>query len=200
MKWEDPQVLVGRVDGFAAFLERQMRAAQEPDRVGAPPTSNPRGVLAALRSALSGDKRDFMRAMPHVAEFLGEEEHDSDRWLFVTGALCGWHPKPGALRSQSLGEAAAPLREKSGSMTSHFAALLACHERDLPAHLRKIVGLLRANDTPVSWRQLLHDLALHGGWSHPERRVQERWARDFYRKNSDDAKSGFDFDPDLSTD
>lgn len=174
-----------RINDFGAWLERVLRAAQAPETSDAARQSNgvsenPRAMLAALRRGLSGREESRGPLWPYVGQYLGEYEHPSDRWFFVVGALAGWHPQPNAPRSQSLGEAARVLRDSSDSMTAHFAALLACDERDLPHHLRHIVALLAAHDMPVNWLQLLQDLALTT-WRHPDRRVQSRWARDFYR-------------------
>jgi CRISPR system Cascade subunit CasB len=145
---------------------------------------------------LNGREESRGPMWPYVGKYLGEHEHPSDRWFFVVGALAGWHPQPDAPRYQSLGEAARVLREEgSESMNAHFAALLACDERDLPHHLRHIVGLLegRKPKVPVNWLQLLHDLALTG-WNHPDRRVQSKWARDFYRDKNSSVETSADED------
>lgn len=169
-----------RVNKFGGWLERVCRAASSPETSDEARAENPRAVLAALRQGLSGRAEARGPLWPYVADYLGEREHPSDRWFFVVGALAGWHPQIDAPPFQSLGAAARVLRGQSDSMTMHFAALLACDERDLPHHLRRITALLAAENTPVNWLQLLHDLALTG-WNHPERKVQSRWARDFYR-------------------
>lgn len=170
-----------RIDAFCKWLEDVLRAAHSSEpfataRLG----GNPRAILADLRRGLNGRVESQGQLWPHVGRFMGEKEEPSDRWFFVVAALAAWHPQPGAPRGQSLGAAASVLRESSASMTAHFAALLACDERDLPHHLRHITALLAAKDAPVNWHQLLHDLALTS-WRHPERKVQSRWARDFYR-------------------
>jgi CRISPR system Cascade subunit CasB len=175
-----------RVEAFGRWLEGVLQAAQAPEtsdgaRKNAGLRENPRGVLAHLRRGLNGREESRGPLWPYVAKHLGEQEDPSDRWFFVVGALAGWHPQTGAPRFQSLGEAARVLRDSSESMNAHFASLLACDERDLPHHLRHITALLAAHDTPVNWLQMLRDLALHSGWRHPDRRVQARWARDFYR-------------------
>jgi CRISPR type I-E-associated protein CasB/Cse2 len=175
-----------RANEFGGWLERVMRAAQTPEISDAARGTeysgqNPRGILAALRRGLSGREESRGPLWPYVAKYLDEREHATDRWFFVVGALAGWHPLTGAPKYQSLGEAARVLRDGSESMNAHFAALLACDERDLPHHLRHITALLAAHDTPVNWLRLLYDLVLDQGWRHPDRKVQSRWARDFYR-------------------
>lgn len=146
---------------------------------------NPRAVLADLRRGLNGSPQLRGPMWKHVAPYLGEYDHPTDRWFFVVGALAAWHPQIGAPAFQSFGTAARVLHEKSDSAADRFAALLACDERDLPQHLRQITGLLAASDIPVNWLQLLQDMVLTQ-WSHPERKVQSKWARDFYRDRYSD--------------
>lgn len=178
----------GRVEAFGKRLNQVMRAAQEPDKSGVAPGENHRAILAELRTGLN---EDHTRLWQHVGPYLTENEHPADRWFFVVGALAGWHPMPGANKGQSLGAAMRewtqnPDNKVSESAKSYFAALLACHERDLAQHLRRIIGLLRGekNKTPIHWQTLLYDLVVIG-WSHSDRPVQERWARDFYRSIND---------------
>lgn len=168
-----------RVEKFTAWLRNVCLACTNSE---SHPVhgENPRAILAALRRGLNGNVDARGAMWKYVAPYLGECDHPTDQWFFVVGALAAWHPQAGAPGFQSLGAAAHVLHDKSDSAADRFAALLACDERDVPQHLRQIVGLLAASDTPVNWMQLLHDLALTG-WNHPERKVQSRWARDFYR-------------------
>jgi CRISPR system Cascade subunit CasB len=183
--------LENRVKGFSRRIETLLLAADGADRPDAARKENPRAVLASLRQGLSGEPRDFGPMMPVVAPYLSEHANrrDSERWFFVVGALAGWHWKsrePGTPK-ESLGKTASRLREKSQSIDAHFAALLACREDDLHRHLRHIVGLLKGNNNAVDWQELLRDLTLTG-WSHPERYVQLKWAKDFYRDKSSQIK------------
>lgn len=168
-----------RVEKFTGWLRSVCTACANPE-IHLPHGENPRAILAELRRGLNGSSEARGSMWKYVAPYLGEREHPSDQWFFVVGALAAWHPQIGASAYQSLGVASRVLHEQSDSAANRFAALLACDEQDLPGHLRQIVGLLGANDIPVNWLQLLHDLALTG-WNHPERKVQSRWARDFYR-------------------
>lgn len=59
----------------------------------------------------------------------------------------------------------------------HFVALLDSDREDLPRRLRQVVSLLKATDLGLDWELLLADLRR---WEHPLRRVQRRWARDFW--------------------
>lgn len=55
--------------------------------------------------------------------------------------------------------------------------LLDADETQLPFRLRQAVRFLQSNRMPVNWPRLLEDLLY---WTHPERRVQRRWARSYF--------------------
>ncbi len=140
-----------------------------------------RGALAELRSGLGRAPGEAPRMHRHVVPFIGEATWPSDRWFYVVGALFAWHPRhePG----RSLGECFGSLRRADGiseSAEARFVALLGSHPDDLPGRLREAIGLLRSADSAPApdWVRLLRDLTQ---WDHPDRYVQMRWARDFYR-------------------
>ena len=197
---QSPNPFEERATDFSNWLQALLRANERADSTQFA-GENTRGILAALRSGL-GEERN--RLWPYVAPFLLEEPRDSDQWFFTVGALAGWHPKarPHGAKSQSLGQTAHEFKEKSASLNIRFATLLACNERDLAGHLRHVVGLLRAQDVAVDYRTLLRDLVVIG-WRHPEKPVQQKWARDFYRSprdtTPDDAATSTASDSELSS-
>lgn len=134
-----------------------------------------RGALANLRSGLGKEPGEMARVHMHVVPYLPEERWN-DRWYYITATLFGSFPKQQSGRS--LGAAFRPLRAKSDSMEARFVALLNAHPDDLADHLRHTISLLKANEQPIDWFQLLDDLLQ---WNHPERHVQLKWARDFYK-------------------
>ncbi len=83
---------------------------------------------------------------------------------------------------RSFGHAAATLylqRGKVESIERRFIALLDADEEQLPYHLRQMVQLVKTEEgIRIHWVRLLDDLL---NWNHPERRVQQHWARAFYR-------------------
>jgi len=81
-----------------------------------------------------------------------------------------------------MGASFRPLERKSDSMEARFVALLNAHADDLDGHLRHAVSLLKANEQRLDWFQLFQDLLQ---WDHPDGHVQLRWARDFYKTDSD---------------
>lgn len=139
-----------------------------------------RGALADLRSGLGKEPGEMARVHKHVVPYLPEQRYN-DRWYYITATLFGAFPKHRSGRS--LGAAFAPLRARSDSMEARFVALLNAHPDDLDDHLRHAVSLLKANEQPLDWFQLLDDLLQwdHPEWDHPEGHAQLRWARDFYR-------------------
>jgi len=154
-----------------------------------------RGALADLRSGLGKSPGEMARVHKYVVPYLPSERYN-DRWLYILASLFGFHPKHkkpvyhennGKKWTEvwTVGRAFRPLafppppEPKKQSMEARFVALLNAHPDDLADHLRHTVSLLKSSDPPqpLDWFQLLRDLLQ---WDHPERRVQLRWARDFY--------------------
>ncbi len=138
-----------------------------------------RAGLAALRVGLRSQNGVCLDAMPHVSPYLGERETDKDRWFFAVATLFALHPHDQPQR-ESLGGAFAKLRKDSDSIEKRFQLLLACDEENLWEQLVQIVSLLKSKNVPVNWFRLLDDLT-RNNWDDPERLLQLRWARDFYK-------------------
>ena len=118
------------------------------------------------------------RLHKHVVPYLPVKNYN-DRWYYLTATLFGWFPNHHGGRS--LGSAFKPLRAKSDNMEARFVALLNAHPDDLDDHLRHAISLLKANEQPLDWFQLLDHLIQ---WDHPDGYVQLKWARDFYQSDS----------------
>jgi CRISPR system Cascade subunit CasB len=84
---------------------------------------------------------------------------------------------------RSFGRAVALLylqRNRTESIEQRFVALLDADGEQLPHHLRQMVQLLRAEEgIRIYWVELLTDLR---DWNRDDRRVQQLWARAFYRE------------------
>ncbi|MBX3069082.1 MAG: type I-E CRISPR-associated protein Cse2/CasB [Thermomicrobiales bacterium] len=76
---------------------------------------------------------------------------------------------------------AAPQRQGRSGVERRLMALLDSSFEDLPPQLRGVVQMLEGNSIPVDWKQLAEDLRQ---WDHPDRHVQLRWARDFWREET----------------
>ena len=138
-----------------------------------------RAGLAKLRVGLRAHNGVCLDAMPHVSPYLGEEQTQNDRWFFAVATLFALHPQDQS-RRESLGGAFAQLRPESDSIEKRFQLLLACDEENLWEQLVQIVSLLKSKSVPVNWYRLLDDLT-QNSWDDPERTLQLRWARDFYK-------------------
>lgn len=138
-----------------------------------------RAGLAALRVGLRSQNGVCLDVMPHVSPYLTERETDNDRWFFAVATLFALHPLDQP-RRESLGGAFAQLRKDSDSIEKRFQLLLACDEENLWEQLVQIVSLLKSKNVPVNWFRLLNDLT-QNNWDNPERPLQLRWARDFYK-------------------
>lgn len=91
----------------------------------------------------------------------------------------------------SLGSVIARLQERRGGdgVERRFITLLDADDAQLPDRLRQMVQLLRTEEEisrQIDWPGLLHDLLQ---WDRDDRRVQRRWASDFYRA-ADPAEQG----------
>jgi len=157
-----------RIDGFVRHLCR-LASDKNPDR----------GALADLRSGLSLPPGQAHKMHKHIVPYLGERDGRSDKWFYVVGALFGLHRshRPKVSLAKAFRKLA---REGSHSIEKRFLALLQSHPNDLHKHLGAAAGLLKSKDIAFDYAELLHDLTR---WSDPEKLVQNRWARDFYRSS-----------------
>lgn len=155
-----------------------------------------RTALAELRRGLRDDPRDRLAVGKYVVPFLPAAEPctDRERWqekcCYLVAALLASHPPVPPRYQVSLGAALGEIQEKSGSMEGRFLQLLAVRPDRLDnpdrlrVPLRQAVSLLAANGIQLDWHKLLTDL---WQWNHDEKRVQQRWARDFYKASPDRA-------------
>jgi CRISPR system Cascade subunit CasB len=103
---------------------------------------------------------------------------------FLIATLFALHPNTGLPQRTNLGASFARLARAmdSGGAERRFMALLNCDRSELPDHLLSAVTLLRTNDIPVDWRQLLADVL---AWQRPQRWVQRAWAAGFWGPMAD---------------
>lgn len=149
-----------------------------------------RGALAALRRGLSAEPGSDMEMYRYLGPYL---PNDLYGWrynrYFLVASLFALHPKkmaPGlGQHERNFGASFGGLRKKvaeNDSTEKRFVALLNADQGALPNHLRQAVGLLKANDVPVHWAQLLNDLQW---WDSDKRWVQQNWARAFWGRSAD---------------
>lgn len=142
-----------------------------------------RGALAALRRGLGRAPGAAMEMHPYVVPFTHELSQRQEDAFYILAALFGLYPRESWRRDEkgkpsNLGASLKLLKKEkdSGGVERRFVALLNCRAEDLPDHLRQFVGLLKTNDTPIDWAQLLRDVIR---WDYDEN-VQRNWARGFW--------------------
>lgn len=109
-------------------------------------------------------------------------KYDED-WYFLVATL---YPLEKVDRDQvagpppaSLGSSLRQVRtEKNGAgLDRRVERLLDADAQQLPFQLRQAIHFLTSNGGRVDWGKLLKDVL---DWSRPERRVQKKWARDYF--------------------
>jgi CRISPR system Cascade subunit CasB len=164
-----------------------------------------RGALAALRRGLGkppGTAREMDR---HVLPYLPPEsglpasprEKQENAYYLVGALFAYWHQGKDSMAKNQSGNMGASLRalvdkevvdggdrdDAEKRVEKRLVALLNCHRDDLPEHLRHTIGLLKSQEIPINWLQLLNDVQ---NWQRESRDVQRRWARQFWRFRSQD--------------
>lgn len=139
-----------------------------------------RGAMAALRRTLAFDPGELgdTRAYRYVEPFVQDEEGWRWQAYYLVAGLYALHPDGEKL---SLAEALSQVwheEDRPRSLEERFLALLDADSDQLPDRLRRVVSYLKAKRKGVNYQRLLEDLL---GWFNPGRRVQRRWAREFYR-------------------
>ena len=176
-----------RIPEFAGYL-RKLAPRDEQDDYQRQAS---RRALADLRSGLGQTPGSAPRMLRQVGPFLDDKPDTTDRWFFLVGSLYPLNPV-WTMVGTSLGGSFAHMREQdemNESGEARFLALLNCHADDLVDQLRGAITLLKAKEIGIDWQQLLSDLCR---WHDPERPVQERWARNFYRHCRPDADENTD--------
>lgn len=141
-----------------------------------------RAALAALRRSLGKHPGEASEAHRYILPF-NPAVWEEPAFYLVAGLFAlhpaNWRTEDSDDRQTNFGASFAWLRSKtdSESIEKRFVALLDCHEDDLSDHLRHAVSLLRSQEIPIDWGQLLKDLR---NWNHMDHFVQRRWARAFW--------------------
>lgn len=194
-----PEHATGAEARFVAYLRslapKDARTAHD-DTAGAtravPVRSEPerRAALAALRRGLGKRPGEAPQVFPYVVPWLPPNAPPlREDTFYLVASLFASHPidwpgGDGDRSARNFGASLARLaRERSSaSIERRFVALLSAAYADLPEHLRHAIALLKSDDVPVDWAQLLHHLQQ---WNHPDRWVQRAWARAFWQQDED---------------
>jgi CRISPR system Cascade subunit CasB len=144
-----------------------------------------RGALAALRRGLGKAPGEATEMYPWVAWALsadGYRAHDDDYFtvasLFASHYKKPWEDAPHHVANLGASFRALYVRREQGpSIEARFVGLLGASREQLPNHLRGAISLMKADEIPVCWEYLLHDL---GRWTWEGQRVQRAWGRAFW--------------------
>lgn len=173
---------------------RQMAFASWLAKLGA--DERQRNVLAALRRGLALEEDHLYELYCHLPpSFLARLSPNEERTYLIVAALFAHHPacyseEELGVRHRDLGESlrllALAKQAKAGpdereplpeSLKRRVEALLASPRDELFGHLRQLISLLKTEEIPVDWAQLLRDLH---DWEWPNYPVQWDWSRSFY--------------------
>ena len=141
-----------------------------------------RGVLAQLRCGIVPGKQH--RAWPLLARFDGIEGHGGEV-VRTIAALYAAHPEESV--SGSMGRVCRRLcsdderrdDEKPGPIGVRFQHLLAAETAEVCPRVVRLILRAKVEGIPINYEQLQDDLLQ---WESPQqrRRVQERWAKQFW--------------------
>jgi CRISPR system Cascade subunit CasB len=164
-----------------------------------------RAVLAHLRRGLGKEPATAMEMFPYVSRFTNNLYRKDENAFFSVASLIGLYPTmswtSGGKGKDNLGKSLWTLEEKmregkprqpkdetkSSSVEKRFVALLNADEEDLPNHLRQIISLLKSNEMPVNWHELLRGIKQ---WNHPNRKIQREWAKEFWGNTNTEEEKG----------
>ncbi len=137
-----------------------------------------RGALAALKRGLGRrDPELNFEGSRWVAPWLPDGLSQREvREAYLVAALFASHPMKGG--KGNIGTAIGKIPDPSDSIEKRFIALVDSDEEDFPVHIRQAVSLLKANDVPVNWKQLMKDICY---WGHPDKFVQKKWVSEFWK-------------------
>ncbi|MFP4146132.1 MAG: type I-E CRISPR-associated protein Cse2/CasB [Halorhodospira sp.] len=147
-----------------------------------------RQARAVLRRSLAAAPGTYTPAFPYVEPFLGElSAHDRQRRAaYLVAGGFALHPLYAEGRDLGAAFQQLSLRRGTGNIESRWITLLDADDDQLPERWRQAVRLLAADGIGLDWAQAYRDLS---SWGHPDRFVQQRLARSFYRTPSEAATS-----------
>lgn len=149
------------------------------------------GAKATLRRALSGDDRHIRQTYPLLLPALeGISEWQQDIWIFVA-CLATYHDQDSEPAPRSFAQSCLDLQASGESKgpERRFRTLLDTDIADVQSPITALVRQIKSKKDkkiPVYYPQLIADLC---NWNHPDKFVQDRWARTFWRAPIPAAKS-----------
>jgi CRISPR type I-E-associated protein CasB/Cse2 len=177
-----------------AFIGKLLSKANAAEGKGGKP-GDARRDLAEIRGILRDQPYDLYRAGKHIVPALDDagiaaddkpENYFKERCYYqVAGLFALAYREVRHSSDVSFGAALRNLRlsdKGSDSLDGRFLTLLNCSEDRLFDHLRSLIGLLQAaGKMQLDWTSLLVDVQ---HWSAASRYVQRKWARHYYRADT----------------
>jgi CRISPR system Cascade subunit CasB len=120
----------------------------------------------------------FYHLLPH-----GVPQYQEETYFLVSTLFPIADGKGKGNLGESLHRAWRP--ENAKGLDRRVEILLDTERDQLPFRLRQTIQFLQSCRVKVDWECLLEDLLF---WNHPERRVQQRWARAYFAKSIDNQK------------
>jgi CRISPR system Cascade subunit CasB len=147
------------------------------------------GGRAILRRSLSCPPGTWPASFPYVEPWVRNRYPWERSMAYLVAGLSA--ASRGSAGADDLGRAVAKLRSStgSGSVESRFIALLDADAEQLPHRLRQMTTLMSSHGIAPDWARLRRDL---DRWLHPDRIVQQRWARSFYADDARGDQAGTD--------
>lgn len=135
-----------------------------------------RGALAALRRGSIRPDKQVTLMGAYIIRWLPSNPPSwvEDRYYLLAG-LFARHPVN--VDKGNMGNHLAKLANNMPTLDKRMIRLLGATWEEFPDHLGTAVTLLKANDIPVNWDQLMKDI---GGWGHPAHYVQRQWANAYW--------------------
>lgn len=139
------------------------------------------GSIAALGRSISFAPGTYAPAYPALEPLVGTlDERERERAYLIAG-LWARYGKNAAGVKHSLATAFRQMSRHSDSVVSRFTTLLDADADELGHRLRQAVALAAGAGLSIDWGTLYDDL---NWWTHPDKYVQQRWARAFFQNGS----------------
>lgn len=170
-----------RAEAFMAQLLSLV--GEEPDTQQKEKKQKNRAILATLRRSLAFKPGTYLPAFRYVEPWVPNQDGWQREAYYLVAGLFALHPRHSSdtTLAQAMGKLYGRLRRPS--IEHRFLALLDADRDQLPDRLRRAVSLVKAEEWPINWTQVLSDLL---NWFAPQRSVQRSWASDFYRTAAQD--------------
>jgi CRISPR system Cascade subunit CasB len=135
------------------------------------------GAIAALSRSLMFEPGTYPPVFRVIEPLAGELSEEERRRAYLISGLWSRYGRRYIGNGQSLASAMKNLARQSDSVAARFSVLLDADMDELAHRLRQAVALIGGSGLAIDWSALYDDLKW---WNHPDKNVQQRWARQFY--------------------